>query len=214
MDTGFDAAMARKRDRQFLHSPGDGLRCIGIDADLVEDVILSHMHYDHSGNHDLFPKARYHLQDAEMAYCTGRCMCHAPLRKPFEKEDVAAMVGKVFDGRVAFHDGDREIAPGLSVHRIGGHSKGLQSIRVWTRRGWMVVASDASHFYANMEQGRPYVLLHDLEATLEGYRKIYALASEPSNVVPGHDPLVMRRYPPSAEGLDGVAHRLDADPRR
>ena len=212
VDTGFDEAMGQKRKREFLRSPGEGLKCIGIDAEAVEDVVVSHMHYDHCGNYGLFPRARYHLQDGEMAYATGRCMCHPVLRVPFEADDVIAMVRKVFEGRVTFHDGDREIAPGISVHRLGGHSKGLQVVRVWTRRGWTVIASDASHFYANMEGGRPFHLLHSVEDTLEGYRRLYELASDRRNVIPGHDPLVLERYPPSAPGLEGVAVRLDADP--
>ncbi len=213
LDTGFDEAMGQKRKRQFLRSPGEGLACIGIDPDAIEDVIVSHMHYDHCGNYGLFPRARYHLQDTEMAYCTGRCMCHPTLRVPFEIEDVISMVRKVFDGRVTFHDGDREIAPGLSVHKLGGHSKGLQVLRVWTRRGWMVLASDASHFYDNMEQGRPFHLVHDVEDTLEGYRRLDELASDRANVIPGHDPRVLEKYPASAPGLEGIAVRLDADPR-
>ncbi|HSZ92426.1 MAG TPA: N-acyl homoserine lactonase family protein, partial [Acetobacteraceae bacterium] len=125
-DTGFDAAMGKKRARQFLRSPAVGLQAVGVEPANVRDVILSHMHYDHCGNYDLFPQARYHLQDIEMAYCTGRCMCHAGLRGPFEEEDVVAIVRKVFAGRVMFHDGADELAPGLSVHHVGGHSKGLQ----------------------------------------------------------------------------------------
>jgi glyoxylase-like metal-dependent hydrolase (beta-lactamase superfamily II) len=213
VDTGFDEAMARKRERQFLRSPGEALKCIGIDADVVEDVIVSHMHYDHCGNYSLFPRARYHVQDVEMAYCTGRCMCHPVMRAPFEQEDVLAMVRKVFEGRVVFHDGDQEIAPGITVHRIGGHSKGLQVVRVWTRRGWTVIASDATHFYANMEEQRPFHILHNLEDTLEGYRTIQRLSSDRTNVLPGHDPIVLERYPPSAPGLEGVVVRLDADPK-
>src|SRR5215831_16485604 len=109
VDTGFDAEMGRKRKREFIRSPGEGLRAIGIEPDKVENVILSHMHYDHAGNHDLFPHARFHVQDREMAFCTGRCMCHTHLRKPFEPEDVAAMVRRLFAGRVCFHDGSAEI---------------------------------------------------------------------------------------------------------
>lgn len=212
-DTGFDEAMGRKRKRQFLRSPGEGLKCIGIDPDGIENVVVSHMHYDHCGNYDLFPRARYHLQDTEMAYCTGRCMCHPTLRVPFELDDVVAMIGKVFAGRAAFHDGDSEFAPGITLHKVGGHSKGLQVMRVWTRRGWMVLASDASHFYANMENGRPFHLVHNVEATLEGYDRCYALASDRSCVIPGHDPKVLDLYPPSAPGLEGIAVRLDADPK-
>ena len=115
LDTGFDEPMGQKRGRQFLRSPSVGLQAIGVDHSQVQDVILSHMHYDHCGNYDLFPAARYHLQDKEMAYCTGRCMCHAGLRGPFEEEDVVAILRKLFTGRVQFHDGSEELAPGLSA---------------------------------------------------------------------------------------------------
>jgi glyoxylase-like metal-dependent hydrolase (beta-lactamase superfamily II) len=213
VDTGFDEQMAKKRKRDFLRSPGEGLKTIGIDPDAIEDVIVTHMHYDHCGNYDLFPNAKYHLQDIEMAYCTGRCMCHEALKVPFEVEDVVAMVRKVFAGRVCFHDGTAEIAPGITVHHVGGHSKGLQVVRVWTRRGWLVVASDASHFYANMEQGRAFPILHSLADTLEGYNKLWELASDRSNVIPGHDPIILERYPAPAPGLEGIVVRLDADPR-
>ena len=91
----------------------------------VKDVVITHMHYDHSGNHHLFPDARMHLQDAEMRYCTGRWMTHAQLRAPFEAEDVAHMVRRVFEERVLFHDGDAELAPGITLHRVGGHTPGL-----------------------------------------------------------------------------------------
>ena len=106
-DTGFDAAMAKKRGRDFLRAaarrpPGDRRR-----SGPVEDVVISHMHYDHAGNNDLFPNATFHIQDREMAFCTGRCMCHRDIRRSFEADDVTAMVERVFRDRVRFHDGDR-----------------------------------------------------------------------------------------------------------
>ncbi|MBX6367351.1 MAG: N-acyl homoserine lactonase family protein [Rhodospirillales bacterium] len=212
VDTGFDEAMARRRKRQLLRSPADGLKLIGLDPARVEDVIVTHMHYDHAGNHAMFPNAAYHVQDREMQYCTGRCMCHPAMRGAFEAEDVAAMVRKLFEGRVRFHDGSEELAPGVSVHRIGGHTMGLQVVRVRTRRGWVVLASDASHLYANMEEGRPFPIVHNLADMLEGYETLRRLASSPAHIVPGHDPLVLRRYPAAKPGLEEIAVRLDADP--
>jgi len=212
VDTGFDAKMAEKRKRQFLGCPGDTLQKLGIRPDDVEDVIITHMHYDHCGNYDLFPRARFHLQDQEMEYATGRFMGEPAHRVAFEVEDVVAMVRRVFEKRVVFHDKDTELAPGLSVHHIGGHTKGMQVVRAWTRRGWLVLASDTSHFYAHMEQGRAFPVLYNLDDVLAGYKRLRALASDTRNIIPGHDPLVRERYPAPRRELDGLVMRLDADP--
>jgi glyoxylase-like metal-dependent hydrolase (beta-lactamase superfamily II) len=212
LDTGFDAEQAKRRKREHLRPPGDGLGLLGIDPAAVEDVFISHLHYDHAGNHQLFPNARYHLQENEMRYCTGRAMCHRALRASFEAEDVAAMVRRLYAGQLSFHDGDAEVAPGLSLHLIGGHTLGLQSLRVWTRRGWLVLAADAAHLYANIEQQRPYATVLDVAAMMEGHRKLARLASSPAHIIPGHDPLVMARYPAPRPELAGIAVRLDAEP--
>jgi glyoxylase-like metal-dependent hydrolase (beta-lactamase superfamily II) len=208
-DTGFDKAMADKRKREFLRPVGEGLQTIGIDPASVKDVVISHMHYDHTGNNDLFPNATYHLQDREMAFCTGRCMCHPNLRRSFEEDDVTAMVGRLFRGRVQFHNGADELAPGITVHHVGGHTDGLQVMRVKTERGWVVLAADASHFYANFEQMRAYPTVYNVGDMLEGFATVRRLATSLQHVVPGHDPLVFQRYPAPKPVLEGIAVRLD-----
>jgi glyoxylase-like metal-dependent hydrolase (beta-lactamase superfamily II) len=212
VDTGFDEIAARQRGRKIVRPVADGLKAIGIPADEVEHIVISHMHYDHAGNPDLFPRARYHLQDAEMAYCTGRCMGEAEIGGVFDAHAVSAMIHKVFAGRVQFHDGDAEIAPGISVHKVGGHTRGMQIVRVATARGWVVLGSDSAHFYANLEPGRPFPILDDLEAYVEAQRTALRLASSPQHFIPGHDPLVLALYPGARPGLEGVA-RLDLAPR-
>jgi glyoxylase-like metal-dependent hydrolase (beta-lactamase superfamily II) len=213
VDTGFGQEVADKRGRQILTPVAEGLRALGVDTGKVEDVVITHMHYDHAGNVPLFPRARFHLQDREMAFATGRCMCHDLMRHGYEADDVTHLVRCVFDGRVLFHDGVAEIAPGIELHHIGGHTKGMQSVRVRTRRGWVVLASDATHFYAHIEQNRAFPIVHNVEALLEGYRTLRALASSPSHIVPGHDPLVMQRYPAAREGTQDWIARLDVEPR-
>ena len=202
MDTGFDQAMAATRGRVIVKPVAAGLKALDIDPDAVTDVIISHLHYDHCGNHDLFPRARYHLQDREMAYGTGRCMCHAHQRIPFEANDVIAMVRKVFDGCVAFHDGDDQLAPGLTLHHIGGHSMGLQCVRVKTRRGQVVLAADASHLYAHVNEGRVFPITYSVAETLEGYATLKRLADSPDHIIPGHDTQVLQRYPAARPGLE------------
>jgi glyoxylase-like metal-dependent hydrolase (beta-lactamase superfamily II) len=214
LDTGFDEAMGRKRKRTLVRPIADGLKAAGVDPAGVEDVILSHLHYDHSGNHDAFPRARYHVQDAEMAYATGRCMCHGFLKTPFEEEDVVAMVRKLYAGRVKFHDGASELAPGVTVHKIGGHSKGLQCVRVKTRRGYVVLASDCTHLYRHFETGRVFPTTYNPAEVVEGYDTLRRLATSDAHVVPGHDPEVLKRYPAAKPGLEGWVVRLDADPKQ
>jgi glyoxylase-like metal-dependent hydrolase (beta-lactamase superfamily II) len=213
VDTGFGAEVAARRGRHFLRSARQGLELLGVRAGSVRDVVVTHMHNDHAGTLPDFPGATFHVQDTEMAHVTGRRMRHAFLQRPYEVDDVATMVRMIFAGRVAFHDGDEEIAPGVSLHHIGGHTPGLQSVRVMTQRGWMVLASDASHYYEHFETGRVFPVTVDLAAVVEGYAKLHRLAESQRHIVPGHDPLVMQRYPVAAKGLEGIAVRLDAEPR-
>lgn len=212
VDTGFGEEAARQRQRQLLRKPADGVKALGIDPAAVEDVVITHLHYDHAGTLDAFPKARFHIQDREMAFATGRCMCHPAMRHAFAVEDITTLVRHLYAGRVAFHDGDEELAAGFSVHRIGGHTAGIQCVRVLTRRGHVVLASDTSHLYANMEQGRPFPIVYNVAEMLEGHKRLHQLAASPQHIVPGHDPLVMRRYRAPGSALEGVAVRLDAEP--
>ncbi|MFO7277561.1 MAG: N-acyl homoserine lactonase family protein [Pseudomonadota bacterium] len=211
LDTGFDAATGTRRGRTLVRPIADGLAIAGVDPASVRDVIVSHMHYDHAGNLDLFPRARFHVQADEMAFCTGPAMCHAVMRAPFEAADVQTMVGKLFEGRVVFHDGVSELAPGITLHKVGGHTRGLQVVRVHTRRGWVVLASDAAHFYANWQQRRPFPIVDSVSQYLAAFDTIERLASSPAHVIPGHDPLVLAHYPAARDGVSDVV-RLDLDP--
>jgi glyoxylase-like metal-dependent hydrolase (beta-lactamase superfamily II) len=214
VDTGFGEEAAARRKRELFRSPAATLPALGLDRNRITDVILTHLHYDHAGNLGEFPQARFHIQDREVSYATGRGMCHPPLRAPFDLGDVLEMIRHVYTGRVVFHDGDDEILPGLNVYRVGGHSAGLQILRVWTRRGWMVLASDASHLYANFEQGRVFPVVYNVGEMLEGYKLLYRLADSPNHIVPGHDPLVMQYYPAARPELEGIVARLDCAPAR
>jgi glyoxylase-like metal-dependent hydrolase (beta-lactamase superfamily II) len=212
IDTGFTAEVAQRRKRTFLRCPAEALALVGVNADAVDEVIVTHLHYDHAGNFDLFPKARFHLQEREIAYATGRYMRFPRLAHSFEVEDVCKVVRLNYAGRVMFYDGDAELAPGVTVHAAGGHSDGLQFVRVRTRRGFVVVASDVSHFYENMAAGRPYTTAFHVGEMLEAFEKLLARAPDESHIVPGHDPLVMKLYPPPTPALEGIVVRLDVPP--
>ncbi|HZF75049.1 MAG TPA: N-acyl homoserine lactonase family protein [Acetobacteraceae bacterium] len=212
VDTGFDEATATQRGRTLLRPVAECLRAVGSDPARIADVVITHLHYDHAGNLGLFPNARLHVQDREVAFATGRHMCARCLRHPFEVEDVVHLVRAVYAERVVFHDGEGEVVPGITLHRVGGHSDGLQVVRVETARGPLVLASDASHYYANMRRGNPFPIVFDLGAMVQGWRRCVALADGAEGlVIPGHDPLVRSRFP-ELPGSGREALRLDLPP--
>jgi glyoxylase-like metal-dependent hydrolase (beta-lactamase superfamily II) len=140
-------------------------------------------------------------------------MCEPALNHPFTGTHVCEMVRNVFSGRVVFHDGRAEVAPGVEVVCIGGHSRGLQAVRVRTAGGWIVLASDASHFYENFAARKLFPIYADAEPMLAGFHRLTELADTPDRIIPGHDPLVRRMFPQVAGGETGAAvHRLDVAP--
>ena len=212
VDTGFDHAEAKLRNRVLTRLPREGLAMLEIDASTVKDVVVTHLHYDHAGTTDHFPQARFHLQEKEMRFTTGRHMCQHLFSHAFAPEHVCKMVEHLYKGRLAFHDGDEEIAPGVSVHLIGGHTMGIQCVRVNTARGPVLLASDATHFYENFEKTSPFPIVYSVADMVAGYDKMRKLAASPKHIIPGHDPLVMQRYPTPRKALEGVVVRLDVAP--
>ena len=196
VDTGFDKASADRRGRSLIRSPELVLADAGVDCGAVENVVLTHMHWDHAGGMKFFPNAKFHLQDKEMEYCTGRCMCENVLRRPFDAEHVVDAVRALYTDRVIFHAGSGdEVAPGVTLHWIGGHSKGIMAVRVPTARGWVVLAGDTSHYWANIRGRNPFPIVVNVEEMLTGYKTLESLADGPDHIIPGHDPLILKKFP-------------------
>ena len=206
VDTGYDDVEATNRDRPIRLDPAEALAPFGLSAADITTVIVTHLHYDHAGGLHLFPNATLHMQAAEMAFATGPCMCHDTLRMPFTADHICEAVKRLFSGRVVFHDGDGQVTDGVTVHCIGGHSRGLQCVRVLTDAGWLVLASDAAHYYENFEARKPFPIGVDLQNMLDGFDTLYRLASDPKLIIPGHDPLVRELFP---QGIAPHITRLD-----
>jgi glyoxylase-like metal-dependent hydrolase (beta-lactamase superfamily II) len=203
VDTGSGPRTMAARGHHHLRSPGSALAEAGIGD--ITDVITTHLHWDHAGNICDFPQARLHVQRAEMAHATGPPMCSDFLRRPYDAEQLGEWLTELYRGRVTFHCGDDEIAPGVSVHHVGGHTPGMQVVRVSTARGQVVLASDAVHYYENLTEQNPFPVLVDAIDYIEALRTVTRLAGGPDHIIPGHDPLVRSRFPAARPGLADVA---------
>ena len=209
VDSGYDSVEGIRRDRPIQMSPHAALAPLGLAPQDITTLIVTHLHYDHAGGLHLFPNATLHMQAAEMAYATGPCMCHDTLQMPFTPGHICEAIQRLYAGKLVFHEGDAEIADGVTVHCIGGHSRGLQAVRVRTQAGWLVLASDAAHYYENIRLRKPFPIVVDLQNMLDGFDMLGRLASHPNLIIPGHDPLVRDLFP---EHVAPHITRLDVGP--
>jgi len=209
VDTGFGEGAAVARGRTITRPVIEGLRDAGIDHLSVEDVILTHLHYDHAGSLGTFPNARFHVQDAELAFATSRHVCDRDVRAPFDGEPVAQLVRKLYNDHVVFHEGDEDFAPGISLRLCDGHTAGLMVVCCETARGAVVLASDAAHLYANITRSIPFPIFVDEPAYARAQQRVMELAGHSlDHVIPGHDPLVLRCFP-----SENDIARVDLPPR-
>jgi glyoxylase-like metal-dependent hydrolase (beta-lactamase superfamily II) len=206
VDTGFTPETARRRGREIVADPIAVLAELGVAAADVRDVVLTHLHYDHAGGLHAFPRARFWVQDSELAFWTGRYAGRGEIGRIVEPPDIVELVRLNFERRVRFVDGDERMAPGVGLHRVGGHAPGLQVVSVQTDHGPVVLASDATHFYANLAEDRPFAIVHSLPDMYGAFDRLHALAGgDEARIVPGHDPLVLDRYPAVSPTLAGFA---------
>ncbi len=194
VDTGFNAERAARRGRTIDRCPIEALSVLGVAPGDVDTVVITHLHYDHAGNMDKLPNARFVLQEAEMGYATGRHMRHALIRGPFELGDVQLMVALNYAERVDWVNGDAEIAPGVRVHHLPGHSLGLQAVSAETKVGRVCLASDVAHFYDNIAYGQPFPVTANVAGQLDGQDAVRKLAARPDLLIPGHDSRVNDLY--------------------
>jgi glyoxylase-like metal-dependent hydrolase (beta-lactamase superfamily II) len=164
-------------------------------------MIVTHAHFDHVGTLDDYKAAKFHIQDIEMVHVTGRDMSHPRFRAAYRAEDVKNLIDLVYADRMVFHDGDVELAPGLEFVLIGGHARGQAILRVNTKRGRVILASDAVHLFEETDDERPFAVFYDLFAMIEGYRRINRMAGSRDLIVPGHDKRVTAAYPALEPGL-------------
>ncbi|MFB9831902.1 N-acyl homoserine lactonase family protein [Actinoallomurus acaciae] len=214
VDCGFNERSGTRRGRTMLCPPAEALARLGVRPADVSQVVVTHAHYDHIGNLDLFPSAEVVIARREYAFWTGPVADRPLFMTSAEADDLDALRRAVEDGRVSLVEGRHTVAPGIEVLEVGGHTPGQLVVLVTSADGDVVIASDALHYYEELELDRPFTHVADLPAMYAGFETLRELAGDGRPLVAGHDPEVMRRFPALTGEAAGLAVRVGGEAGR
>jgi len=195
-----DALVTGNGIQNFI-KPSETVAKVGLSAEQITDVIISHMHWDHADGMDLFPNAKIWIQKAEYEYYTGAAWQEDGKHGGIEPSDVMTLVRLNLAGKVNLVDGDREIIDGIHVYTGGRHTYASQYVSVPTASGVVVIASDNMYLYENLQKHAPIAQTFDAESNLRAQDRMKQIASRPDLIVPGHDPAVFTKFPKPGNGV-------------
>jgi glyoxylase-like metal-dependent hydrolase (beta-lactamase superfamily II) len=204
VDAGFyrDEFMKQWKPTDYA-KPSEAVARLGIKPEDVTDIIITHSHWDHADGADLFPKAKVWLQKTEYEFYRDPANLKNSGVFPADMKMFAEIEQA---GRLGLVAGDsQQVAPGVFVYTGGRHTKESQFVSVPIAGGTVVLASDNMYLYENLDRHRPITATWDSVSNLAAQDRMKRLASTPRLIVPGHDVLVFKRFPPA--GPDIVAIR-------
>lgn len=213
VDTGFARGPAQARGRTVLVEPAHAYRGLGVDTSRLHPLVVTHAHYDHIGNVGLFSCSPVVISAAELEFWTSP-MATKPLIAHFaESDEVAALEQIEREGRLRRFSGTTEVAPGVVVTEVGGHTPGQSIVTVRTSEGVVLLTSDAVHFTEELDRDMPFISVADLPATYQALQTVRDLVAGGAVdlVLTGHDAAVLdtlQPYSPALRGIAGVIGKL------
>jgi N-acyl homoserine lactone hydrolase len=187
VDTSFESPEAIKESypqdiwREEDDHPLALLGRLDLKPDDIDVVVCTHLHYDHCGCNDLFPGARVIAQRRELEYALE------PTAKVMEREFFSPSGGFTpffSPDRLELVDGDVELADGLSLVTLPGHTPGSQGVVVGSGTDSLALAGDLIMVEENFADEVPVGLHTSVD---DWYVSVSKLKGLTDRVVPSHD---------------------------
>ncbi len=187
-------------ERSTDQLPANALRLAGVDPKDVEYVVLTHLHWDHAGNCDLFPEASVLIQEAELRYAIapGRFF-----RKAFLAPTSGWGTPPYLVPNLQTVAGEHELLPGLRLLPAPGHTPGSQALVVDTADGTFAIAGDAVCTYETVDRDLPPGYHVDVDASMDSLDTLRAAG----HLLPSHDYRVFTDGPVTQIGRGHGAER-------
>ncbi len=154
MKEGNGIAVAEKFGIPRWISPVRMIAEMGVEADEITDIVLSHAHFDHMGSIEQFPKATLHIQKSE--FLSWIELLALPrqfgfLTQVLDTDDIFSALDAAKEHRLALLDGDTaNVLPGVHAMFGPGHTVGQQYVVLETAKGRIVVAGDCIYGARNL----------------------------------------------------------------
>ncbi|HEY2207397.1 MAG TPA: N-acyl homoserine lactonase family protein [Pseudonocardia sp.] len=202
VDCGFGDGPGRRRGRTRLVDPAGALRGLGIEPAEVDRLVVTHAHYDHIGNLDAFPAAEVVIARREYEFWTGPYADRVQFAHSIETDELALLAKAGAEGRLLLVEDTLDLAPGIELTVVGGHTPGQLIAQVDAGYETVVLAADALHFYEELERDRPFFVVADLLDMYRGFDLVREMTQDPGRrLVAGHDAGVGERFPGRLAGL-------------
>jgi glyoxylase-like metal-dependent hydrolase (beta-lactamase superfamily II) len=196
VDTGFSPAGGAARGRTMLMDTVPALQSAGLTPDAITQVVLTHAHYDHIGGLPAFIEtaAEVIMTRDEYDFWTGPMGRRGQFAHTTEASEIGHLRELREAGRLTLAGQSYRIAPGLELTQVGGHTPGQAIVTVAAAGGPVVLASDAVHYYEELERDRPFSTVANLADMYAAFDRIREMGEGGARVVAGHDPLVTERF--------------------